>query len=309
MRFDEESGYISSGNDSSEYSFAKNDLGEYAIDFVTSGGVLKDILHNEISSVKYNDQGEMFSGFKGGVYLDIMMENVTSASSVKILTISNQVMGHGDDPNYTDFIKPIVIIEGKFVTEQSYNADAYIPTASVFDVLSDASVTISAKSPSGKDKLKDLDATVEHTFKLDEIGTYNVTYTAVDGAGKISTLKRSISVYDFTAPILEITGSVKESYRLNDAITIPSYSVSDNLNEYTLDIFLMMPDNQQRLLLIDKNGTVTSYLDENSMIYNSSFKVNSTTFKAEQYGNYTLRYVAYDTDFNKSVQELHFSVK
>ena len=71
----------------------------------------------------------------------------------------------------------------------------------------------------------------------------------------------------------------------------------------------MMPDNQQRLLLLDKNGNVTSYLDENSMIYNSSFKVNSTTFKAEQFGNYTLRYVAYDPDFNKTVQELHFVVK
>ena len=47
--------------------------------------------------------------------------------------------------------------------------------------------------------------------------------------------------------------------------------MTDNLNDYKLDIFLIMPDNQERLLLTDKNGTVTSYLDENSMIYNPSF--------------------------------------
>jgi hypothetical protein len=70
-----------------------------------------------------------------------------------------------------------------------------------------------------------------------------------------------------------------------------------------------MPDNQQRLLLTDKNGTVTSYLEADSMVYNSSFKVNSTTFKAEQYGKYTMRFVAYDSDFNKSAKELSFEVK
>ena len=312
MNFSEENAYISLANDSTEYLFGKTDSEteqEYLIDFFSSNGVLKDILHNEIAVAKFNDQGKLFSGFKGGVYLDIMMENVVSSSSVKILTISNQVLGHGNDPDYKDFIKPIIIIEGTFKTEQSYNVNAYIPTASVFDVLSDSSITMTVSSPSGTYKLKDVDATVEHTFKLDEIGTYNVVYTGVDSTGITATLRRSISVYDFTAPVLNITGSVNESYRLNDAITIPSYTVSDDSNEYTLDIFLMMPDNQQRLLLIDKNGSVTSYLDEDSMIYNSSFKVNSTTFKAEQFGNYTLRYVAYDFDFNKTVQELHFVVK
>ena len=44
------------------------------------------------------------------------------------------------------------------------------------------------------------------------------------------------------------------------------------------------------------------------MIYNDSFKVNETTFVAEQYGSYTMRFVAYDSDYNKTVQELHFEV-
>ena len=85
--------------------------------------------------------------------------------------------------------------------------------------------------------------------------------------------------------------------------------MSDNLNDYKLDIFLIMPNNEERLLMSDTNGTVTSYLDSSSMVYNESFKVNSTTFKAEQYGNYTMRFVAYDSDYNKVVKELHFIVK
>ena len=70
-----------------------------------------------------------------------------------------------------------------------------------------------------------------------------------------------------------------------------------------------MPSNEIRLLMIDRNGQITSYLDKENMYYNASFKVDSRTFKAEQYGHYVLRFVAYDSDFNKMVKELYFDVK
>ena len=185
----------------------------------------------------------------------------------------------------------------------------FIPTASIFDVLSDSSVTVSVKAPNNTYKIQDLDAGITHSFKLDQFGQYTVIYNGRDEEGNTASFRRTITIYDFNAPEITITGSLKESYKLNDEISIPSYTVSDNQNDYKLDVFLIMPDNQQRLLLTDKNGTVTSYLEADSMVYNSSFKVNSTTFKAEQYGKYTMRFVAYDSDFNKSAKELNFEVK
>ena len=270
---------------------------------------MKLLNHNEVTVVKVNDQGNTFKGFDGGVYLDITMEDISSTSSLKVLTISNQVLGHLNMSNYTDFALPVVILKDKFVNEQSYGADAFIPAADVFDVLSDSSVTVSVKAPDGTYKLQNSDATVKHTFKLDQFGSYTVTYSGKDSANNTASFRRKITVYDFNAPQLVITGSVKESYKLNDEVSIPSYSVSDNQNNYKLDVFLILPDDEQRLLLTDTNGTIQSYLDTNSMIYNASFKVNSTTFRVEQYGKYTLRFVAYDPDFNKVAQDISFDVK
>jgi hypothetical protein len=227
---------------------------------------------------------------------------------VKIVAISNQTLGHLDFDPYYDFINPVIIFKEKFINEQQYGEDAYITAVDVFDVLSDVTATVTVKAPDGSYKLKNADATKVNTFKLDQFGSYLVTYKGSDGLNSAS-YPRKIVVYDFNAPELTITGSLNETYKLNDAISIPSYSVSDNLNDYKLDIFLIMPNNEERMLMSDTNGTVTSYLDSSSMVYNESFKVNSRTFKAEQYGNYTMRFVAYDSDYNKVVKELHFIVK
>lgn len=312
LTFSSEKAYVSATNDTEKYEFGLLESGEdevYAIDFLTSQKVLRDINHKEISLVKFNDQGKAFEGFTGGVYLEISMVGVTAASEVKILSIANQVLGDLGLPTYLDFANPVIIFKGKFINEQQYGNDAYVPGVDIFDVLSNASVTVTVKAPDGTFKIKNADATTSHSFKLDQFGSYLVTYKAVDSEGNSVSYPRKIMVYDFNAPVLTITGSLNETYKLNDAITIPSYTVTDNLNDYKLDIFLIMPDNQERLLLTDKNGTVTSYLDENSMIYNPSFKVNSTTFRAEQYGSYRMRFVAYDSDFNKTVKELNFEVK
>ena len=313
IRFSSEKAYISAGSDANEYEFGKSSLatGEdsFAIDFLNSGRILRDINHKEITVVKNNDQGKTFSGFKGGVYLDIMMEEISSTSYVKVLSISNQVLGHRNKDNYTDFALPIIILRDKFVTEQDYGADAFVPAADAFDVLSDSSVTLSVKAPDGTTKIQNKDASVSQTFKLDQFGSYQVEYKGKDSAGNTATFRRKITVYDFNAPVITLNSGLKETYKLNEEVSIPSYTVTDNLNDYKLDVFLIMPSGEQRLLMTDKNGTVKSYLDAESMIYNSSFKVNSTTFKAEQYGKYTMRFVAYDSDYNKSVQELNFEVK
>lgn len=304
--------YVSAGNDTEKYEFGmleSNEEEAYAIDFVTAQKILKDINHKEIVITKFNDQGNVFEGFAGGVYLEVSMVGITASSEVKMLTISNQVLGDLGLATYIDFANPVIIFKDKFINEQQYGEDAFVAGVDIFDVLSDASVTVTVKAPDGSFKLKNVDATSSHSFKLDQFGSYIVTYKGTDAEGNIASYPRKIVVYDFNAPELTITGSLKESYKLNDEITIPSYTVSDNLNDYKLDIFLLMPNNEERLLMTDQNGTVTSFLDSNSMVYNSSFKVNSTTFRAEQYGNYTMRFVAYDPDFNKTVKELHFNVK
>ena len=136
--------------------------------------------------------------------------------------------------------------------------------------MSNATAKVTVKAPDGTTTLQNVDATVPHSFRLDQFGSYLVTYRCTDTAGNSASFPRKIVVYDFNPPVLTITGTLKDSYKLNDEVSIPSYTISDNLNDYKLDIFLLMPDNQQRLLMTDVNGKVTSYLTSNSnALFNS----------------------------------------
>lgn len=296
---------IQVGSNPDSYDFTTDGKDAYSIDFNNVSRILSDINYKEILEVKKDDNGNPFTGFKHGLYLDISFEGVSSTSKFDILSISNQDFGHSDV--YADFSSPIIIMAKRFVNEQQYNADAYVPAVEVFDVLSDARVTVSAKKE--KDfKLRNADATKDNTFKLDSFGRYDITYQATDTAGQATSFPRKITVFDYIAPILNVNYNLSEKYSLNSAITIPSYSISDNLSDYTVNVYLIMPDDQQRLLIKDVNGEVTSFLDSDSLIYNRSFRVNKNTFKAEQYGRYILRYVAYDQDFNKVTKDFVFNV-
>ena len=310
VRFNNASTYISVGNDPTVYEFVyemRDEEETYIINFNNSSRTLMDIAYNDIVKVSKDDNGNPFTGFKHGVYLDISLVGVTSSSEVAIKSISNQDFGH--NLVYMDITSPIVIFNKRFVNEQLYGANGYIPSVEVFDVLSDASATVMVKAPDGTFKLRNEDASVDHNFPLDSFGSYIVTYRAEDSSGNFASYPRKIMVFDNVDPVLTVNNNLKESYKLNSAVTIPSYTASDNLGSYTLDIFLMMPNGEERLLILDKSGEVTSYLSADSPIYNSSFKVNSKTFRVEQTGKYTLRYVLYDEAYNRVIQEYSFMVK
>ena len=310
VRFLGDLAYVSMGNSTKEYPLGfetREGRDVYSLYFDNAGCFLTDINYKNIAKVYKDDFGNPFTGFSGGLYLDISLTGVSGASKVKILTISNQDLGHRGF--YLDSSSPIMIFDNKFVNEQNYNDMAYIPTVSIFDVLGEATANLVAKAPDGSFKLKNVDPTEPQSFKLDAFGSYILTFSVTDSAGNFVSYPRKIAVYDTVAPSLNVNNNLKDSYKINSEITIPSYSVSDNLGQYTVDVFLLLPNDEERLLTRDINGNVTSYLTGDSPLYNPSFKVNANTFRAEQYGTYRLRYVAYDDAFNKVVVEITFTVK
>ena len=100
----------------------------------------------------------------------------------------------------------------------------------------------------------------------------------------------------------------KTSYKQGDTVELPSYTASDNLGVCTVDVILILPNSELRLLSHDENGSVT-YYTKNTDLYLSSFGVSDTSFCAEQTGRYVLRFVAYDDIYNRTVVELPFDVK
>ena len=310
VRFEDDLAYVSIGNSTKEYDLGyetREGRDVYSLNFDNATCFLTDINYKNIVKINNDDLDNPFTGFTGGLYLDISLSGVTGASKINILSISNQDFGHRGF--YLDTSSPIMIFDGKFVNEQYYNETAYIPTVSIFDVLGEATATLTVKAPDGSFKLRNVDPTKPQSFTLDAFGSYILTFRAEDTSGNFVSYPRKIAVFDTIPPTLTVKNNLKASYKINAQIKIPTYTVSDNLGQYTVDVLLMLPNDEERLLLRDINGEVTSYLTADSPYYNPSFKVNATTFRAEQYGTYRLRFVAYDDAFNKVVEEITFIVK
>lgn len=307
VRFDGEIAYISALGEIAEHklAFEKNSgINVYSFSFNNATKILTDLNHKTLARIRRDDSGNAFTGFTGGLYLDVSLTGVTGDSKFTVLELDNQIFG-------TDYFDapPVVLFKEKMISEQDINAQANIPIVDVYDVLGEANVKLSVRAPDGSYKLNDVDATQRQTFTLDNFGDYNVYYRATDNTGNRETYTRKITVFDNVAPSLSVNNKLKEKYKLNSKIKIPEYSVSDNSNNYTVKVFLILPNDEERILLKDENGSVTSYLSTSSEIYNASFKVNDRTFKAEQYGTYKLRFVAYDGAYNNTVVEITFVVE
>jgi hypothetical protein len=145
-------------------------------------------------------------------------------------------------------------------------------------------------------------------LKLDKAGNYLVTYFAKDSNGKSTEESYSVMVADETAPTLTVNGSLRSEYKVGDKISIPTYSATDNGETCCVQVELILPNNELRLLHYSENGEVTSLLAADNTLYNSSFKVDENTFVAEDVGIYTLRFLAYDEYYNTVSYEMKFNV-
>ena len=235
---------------------------------------------------------------------------VTGSSCIEITKICNQTFGFGKGgiEKAKDDIKPVIYLNEEFALRQDLNSKAKIPAAVAYDVLGQISVfTITIKDENGNVLFSGA-ATEPVDFLLDKAGKYTVVYYAKDSNGKYAEKTMTMTVYDKTAPTLTITDSLKKEYKVGDKVTIPTYSAKDNGDSCTIQVELILPNNELRLLHYVENGTVTSLLDAENILYNSSFKADKNTFIVEKEGTYTLRFLAYDEYYNTVSYEMSFKV-
>ena len=290
------------------YSLYENQFGLYYSD---STKIFKDTNQNQLSSLYKDDNGNIFEGFSKGFYLTIGFEGVTGNAKYLVEKIANQVMGYktsGDDR-----IKPTFKYDFELPSEQFKGKDFVYPTFEAFDVLSEI-VTTSIEVYLNGNKLVGGNQYCQETFKITSSGYYSIIYIAKDSSNNQLRITRSVSVYDDALPTLSVSSLSKTSYKVGDTVSIPSYSASDDSGVYFVDVILIMPTNEMRLLLHhahDEYGVekdVIDYmLDNEKHVYNSSFIENKTTFKLEMSGSYRLRIVAYDEAFNSVSNEQAFT--
>lgn len=264
-----------------------------------------------VAVLKEYDNGEPFNGFSGTLYFGMEFAGVSEDSEISLANVCNQVMGYSKASieDAKDEIKPVIFLNEEFQIRQKIGSEARIPTAIACDVLGQiVEFTVTVKKPDGTVLAK---GSAMETVKLtlSEAGNYLVSYYAKDSNKKYAELSYMMIVYDETAPTLTITDSLADQYAVGDKIAIPVYSATDNGETCTIQVELILPNNEVRLLHYVENGVLTSLLNAENTLYNSSFKVDENTFVAEMAGAYTLRFLAYDEYYNVVSHEMHFNVK
>lgn len=247
-----------------------------------------------------NDSGEAFEGFAGGVYLTIGFNGVKGASTMYMNRVGNHPLGHKNSTS-PDMTEPTMVFTSA-VSSTMYMDDVFtIPAYAVYDVLSpiaESSVTVEA--PDGTVYTED--------FTISQYGKYKLTSVAKDACGNQAKSVKMIFVNDDVVPELTVSAMESTTYKVGDSVKIPGYTASDNLGDYNVDVILFLPNAEIRLLTHDDTGEITYCLTDSSL-YSASFIGDNSSFKAEQAGEYTIRYVAYDDQYNRVVQELSFNVQ
>lgn len=253
----------------------------------------------ELIACTTGDDGQPFNGFSSGVYLTIGFQNVTGSSTVCINRLNNQALGHKDS-NEADISEPQISILSALGSKQNMGETFVFPEIAAYDVLSNITeTTITVEAPDG----------TEHTepFAISQYGRYKMLITAKDSCGNKVKVNKVVFVSDDVAPTLTVNALSQTEYKVGDTVSIPTYTATDNMENCRVDVILILPDAQVRLLTSDLNGEITYALTD-ATLYNSTFRVDNTSFRTEQKGTYTLRYVANDDQYNRAVQELTFTV-
>lgn len=265
---------------------------------------LFDTSGNNVASLVEFDSGQEFTGFDNGLYLEISVSGVTASSLLKVTKINNQVLGYKEGSG--DEGRPTIRLNGTLIGSQYIGDEFVYPSYDVYDVFSEIeSSEVTITRPVGAMLRGDNEHPIK--FTIEAFGRYGVTYQASDTVGNTARINSAVFVYDDIAPILNVSPLEKTQYKLGDAVKIPGYTASDDSGSYSVDVILITPKNETRILTHDENGVVT-YALTNRDYYNSSFIVDETSFRPEIKGRYHLRFVAYDEEFNKTVVEYTFYV-
>ena len=271
-----------------------------------------DTNQNSLGTIIKDDNGNAFTGFKRGLYLRIETEEVSSPNSFAIEKICNQLIGYRNKGK--DRVEPSIRYNSAFISEQQKGKNFVYPTFEAFDVLSDVtSTSISITRPGSTPVNGGKDMTT--TFKIENAGEYRITYTAKDSSNNTKRVIEIVAVYDDIKPTLTVNNPPKDSYNLNDSFTIPSYTANDESGIYTVDVIMIMPTNEMRILTHhvhnedDDVDTIEYALDLERGIYDSSFIIDKTTCRLNMTGKYRIRFVAYDDAYNTTTVEYAFTVK
>ncbi len=236
--------------------------------------------------------GKAFSGFKGGVFVDVKTDEWNTgvtASIINLLEISNQSMSSGAFDSVAPEIYGDGCINGKIV---EYNAELNITSAKAFDVLSSgATIKATLTAPNGNKIYENVNPADTTAVRFDQYGVYQLTFTLTDVHGQQTKKTVNYMVEDTTPPTLTVNGLKDIETKAGETVKLFSATASDNVSNVKISVIVYTP-----------NGAV-------EVIANNLETVENLSYKFTRTGNYTVRYTVRDASGNVASQSFRVKVK
>lgn len=196
--------------------------------------------------------GEAFSGFNTGkIKLQIKVTGKKgSVLSVKMLNSQRFTKN-----NTNDNVTPYICIPNQ-IKKANYGSTIKTPVAFAMDVLSENStIQMTVTSPDGKNvkdvdgkELKDVDPSTQYSFKVDQYGSYRLTYKASDGKNSTRNITYQIAIGDNHSPEISFEEEIPETITVGEKLTIPSVKITDNATkENDITKYVTVRDPQGRI--------------------------------------------------------------
>lgn len=212
-------------------------------------GFTKDSMSNEFSlryesgsiscdgvnSYPIADADPSFRGFSSGrVYLEFYFDAAENGT----LTVKNVNRQPVNTAN-SDRIPPRIVVSGDYGGEKQIGDEIVLEGADALDVLDTQLIfTLTVTDPDGNvvidldgNSLEGADGRGAYRFRIEQYGSYKVSYVAKDGTGfQDGVFNYVIPVEDKTAPEIAFAGEARAEYKKGETILLPEFRVSDNLS-------------------------------------------------------------------------------
>lgn len=281
-------GYGLYGSGSIRFELAENDT-------VRIGGT-------GVDAIAQYDGGDAFKGFSSGkVYVSFVFDESElsyASKGVRFRDFFGQPMFYkttfGTD--ICDLNGPSIAVNGEIASNFKQGAEVSLPSASAFDLFDgQMPCSVRVEAPSGASVFTAEDAAESKLLRLDEIGTYRVTYSSVDTSGNPGERTFYIRSRDTVAPTLHIKEQYKSSAEKGDIIKIVAAEARDNYDDAdSLTVYVVMYSPNGML------STIAAY---------SSSEAVEAEYTFTEVGEYTIKYFTADSWGNYCVNEFTVFVR
>ena len=216
------------------------------------------------------------------VLYSFRLENAQAGAAYGIYS----VCGHKMTTITSDRAAPVITVLGDCGGVHSAGENYYISPAIAYDVISpEISFTLTVKDGAGnivKDvnglTLDGCDPSKGYTIKLVANTSYKIVFEARDmTSGNSNPSEFEVTVADEVAPSITFKSSLPERAKLGDKISLPEYSVSDDVSEnITVEITVSNPNGRLKTV---KDGFVCEYTGVYEVRYVVYDEAGNTTLK------------------------------